>query len=154
MEALLYLFCCWTSSREAVTINCYIFWFDPTGNRSLSTRPISRYSIYWTTDRLKIQELIGETLYISVKNATLQSLTLVCRCLIMPLNFGISLSLTNSAHDLSESHSDAGFGCGFSRATPPVSRNLQWLSSISPLENQEHVKQDVAKVDKWHFSKK
>ena len=51
-----------------------------------------------------------------------------------PLNAERSEHLTISAHDLSLSQCEAGFGNGFSRATPPVSKNLHSWSSICPLE--------------------
>ncbi len=44
---------------------------------------------------------------------------------------------TISDHDLSVSHSGAGFGCGFSRATPPVSRKRHTASSIEPLQHEQ-----------------
>ena len=44
-------FNCWTSSREAVNINFFSFWFNPTGNRTRVYRFRSRRSIHSTTDR-------------------------------------------------------------------------------------------------------
>jgi len=41
--------------------------------------------------------------------------------------------LTISDHDFSVSHSDAGFGYGLSRPTPPVNKKRHTSSSIRPL---------------------
>ena len=61
-------------------------------------------------------------------------LTLSLNACIKPLNAGRSEHLTISAHDLSLSHSGAGFKYGLSNATPPVSKNRHSLSSIVPLQ--------------------
>ena len=45
-------FNCWTSSSEAVNINFYRLWFDPTGNRTRVYRFSSRRSTHSTTERL------------------------------------------------------------------------------------------------------
>lgn len=52
---------------------------------------------------------------------------------------------TISDHDLSVSQCGAGFGYGFSRPTPPVSKNLQTSSSISPLLNLNLIIKDYFK---------
>lgn len=41
------------------------------------------------------------------------------------------LALTISDHDLSVSQSGAGFGCRFSRATPPVKKKIKASSLIA-----------------------
>lgn len=51
-----------------------------------------------------------------------------------PLKAGISEQRTISAQDLSDSQVGAGFGKGFSKATPPVSKNRHSWSSSSPLK--------------------
>ena len=50
-----------------------------------------------------------------------------------PLKAGSSEQRTISAQDLSDNHSWAGFGKGFSRVIPPVRRKRHSLSSIFPL---------------------
>lgn len=57
-----------------------------------------------------------------------------------PLNAGKWDALTISAHDLSISHAEAGFANGFSKATPPVSKNFHSWSSTSPLKQKLMVK--------------
>jgi len=51
-----------------------------------------------------------------------------------PAKAGRSEHLTISDHDLSDSHIAAGLRNGFSKATPPVSKNLHSMSSIVPLK--------------------
>jgi hypothetical protein len=53
---------------------------------------------------------------------------------INPLNAGRSEHLTISDHDFSDNQAGAGFGKGFSKATPPVSKNRHSKSSIVPLK--------------------
>ena len=50
-----------------------------------------------------------------------------------PLRFGRLEALTISPQDLSPSHSGAGLGWGFSRATPPVNRKRHTSSSTRSL---------------------
>ena len=64
----------------------------------------------------------------------IQFLTFLRKCSMNPLKGGRSEALTISPHDLSGSQSAAGLGKGFSKATPPVSKNRQSRSLISPLE--------------------
>lgn len=52
---------------------------------------------------------------------------------IRPSKAGSCEQRTISAHDLSVSQLEAGLGKGFSRATPPVSRNRHSWSLTSPL---------------------
>ena len=59
--------------------------------------------------------------------------TLCCTCSMKPLKAGRSEHRTISAHDLSVSQSEPGLGKGFSRAMPPVRRNLHSRSSTDPL---------------------
>ena len=60
-------------------------------------------------------------------------LTCCCMWSKNPLNAGRSEHLTISAQDLSGSQRGAGLGKGFSKATPPVRRNLHSISSTLPL---------------------
>ena len=61
-------------------------------------------------------------------------LTLSLKCSIKPWKAGRSDARTISAHDLSGNHRGAGFANGFSKATPPVNKNLHSWSSIFPLK--------------------
>ena len=50
-----------------------------------------------------------------------------------PLKLARLVALTISDHALSVSQVGAGFGCGLSKPTPPVNKNLHTVSSIKPL---------------------
>ena len=56
-----------------------------------------------------------------------------------PFIFGSSEALTTSPHDFSLSQWGKGLGWGFSKATPPVRRNLHTCSSTSPLKKIKHI---------------
>ena len=67
------------------------------------------------------------------------TLTFVLKWSIKPLKTGMSEHRTISAHDLSVSQPLVGLGKGFSKATPPVSRNLHSWSFSSPLKMNEMI---------------
>lgn len=88
-------------------------------------------------------------------NFSHSKLTLLWKCSMKPWNAGKSQQRTISAHDLSVSQSVAGLGKGFSKATPPVSRNRHSRSSILPLYGTWICKAVVSKyitvhVYAWH----